>query len=218
MSALFEKLFSSPAKAVITAVAAVWIGYGIAICVPFSENISHGSLAQLSTEDTLVLKGQEVYVQEGCQYCHSQNLRPFGWEVARYTNVEKYGYFPVPTAMEYSHETPAMRGSFRIGPDLSRVAGKFDAGALRSVLRGGKEDTLRNRFHAYEYLFSEDELHPLFLTWKIQMMLEAGVPLSDPYQKSTFDRLEGQTRGDALVAYLLSLGQKSMQFNGAFYR
>lgn len=218
MSRIYEKLFSSPLGTVLSSIAIVIVGYGIAVCLPFSENISHGSLSQLSTEDTLVLKGHEVYYQEGCQYCHSQNLRPFGWEVSRYVNVEKYGYYPVPTAMEYSHETPAMRGSFRIGPDLSRVAGKQDAAGLTSLLRGGKEDNLRNRYHAYGYLFNDDDLQPLFLSWKIRMMLEAGVPLSDPYHKSAFDRLEGQTRGDALVAYLLSLGQKSMQYNGAFYR
>ncbi|MBL8018531.1 MAG: cbb3-type cytochrome c oxidase subunit II [Leptospirales bacterium] len=218
MSRAFDSLFKTPGRTVGSVVGIILIGYIISVVVPYQRNHSYGSHAQLSTEDALVIKGQEVYFQEGCQYCHSQNLRPMGWEVARFADADKYGYFPMPVAMEYAHETPAMRGSARLGPDLSRLASRQDAASIKSFIRGGKEDTLKNRFHAYAYLFEETELQPMFLSWKIRMMMQAGVPFSDPFQKSAFDRLEGQSRGDALIAYLASLGQKRMQFDGAYYR
>jgi len=205
MSRIYDKLFSSPARAVGSTAGLVLIGYFIAVCLPFRTNIAYGSHEHLNLEDSLVLKGQEVYYQEGCQYCHTQNLRPFNWEVSRYANAEKYGYFPMPVAMEYAFESPSMRGSRRLGPDLSRLAGRLDADALRGYFKGGKEDSLKNRFHSYKYLFEDTDLQPLFLSWRIRMMLESRVPLSDPLQKGVFDRLEGQSRGDALVAYLASL-------------
>lgn len=217
MSRIYNAL-ATPGRTVLTVIALVSLGYGIAICLPFTSNIENGSLAQLSTVDALALKGHEVYYQEGCQYCHSQNLKPYGWEVSRYAASDKYGFYPLPTAMEYQYETPAMRGSARLGPDLSRVAGKLDANAIAAALKGGPESTLRNRTHAYGYLFADDDMDPLWLSWKVRMMLQTRVPFSDQFHRSVFDRTEGKTRGEALVAYLLSLGEKRMNFDGAYYR
>lgn len=213
-----DALFSTPARTVLTVIAAISLGYGVAVCLPFTSNIENGSLAQLSTTDPLVLKGHEVYYQEGCQYCHSQNLKPYGWEVQRYVAADRYGFYPLPTAMEYQYETPAMRGSARLGPDLSRVAGRLDANAVMAVLKGGDQPTLRNRTHAFAYLFEDDDMDPLWLSWKVRMMLQSRVPFSDPFHRGVFDRTEGKTRGEALTAYLLSLGEKRMNYDGAFYR
>lgn len=218
MSRISETLFATPGRTVLGVLALVALGYGIAVCLPFTNNIANGSLAQLSTADALVLKGHEVYYQEGCQYCHSQNLKPYGWDLKRYAAVDKLGYYPLPTAMEYQYEAPAMRGSFRLGPDLSRVAGRLDPASITSALKGGDQPTLRNRTHAFAYLFEDDEMDPLWLSWKVRMMLQARVPFSDQFHRSVFNRTEGKTRGDALVAYLLSLGDKRMNFDGAFYR
>lgn len=58
--------------------------------------------------------GRQIYVREGCFYCHSQFVRPqdrdFGSKVH---------------AGDYANETPNVLGTSRTGPDLSNEGGKL---------------------------------------------------------------------------------------------
>ncbi|MBW2717434.1 MAG: cytochrome-c oxidase, cbb3-type subunit I [Deltaproteobacteria bacterium] len=65
----------------------------------------------------LELEGRDVYVREGCYTCHSQMIRPFTWETARYGEVS--------TLDDSIFDHPFQWGSRRIGPDLARVGGKY---------------------------------------------------------------------------------------------
>jgi cytochrome c oxidase cbb3-type subunit I/II len=65
----------------------------------------------------LQLEGRDVFIREGCYTCHSQMIRPFTWESARYGAVSS-----IEDSM-YDH--PFQWGSRRIGPDLARVGGKY---------------------------------------------------------------------------------------------
>ncbi|MGB3543833.1 cytochrome-c oxidase, cbb3-type subunit II [Rubrivirga sp.] len=65
----------------------------------------------------LELVGRDMYIAEGCNNCHSQQVRPFQDEVMRYG--------PVSTVEEGAYETPHLWGSKRTGPDLARVGGKY---------------------------------------------------------------------------------------------
>ena len=56
--------------------------------------------------------GRQVYIREGCWYCHSQYIRPVN------RDVEKWG--PVTQAGEVAYDLPQMFGTRRIGPELSR--------------------------------------------------------------------------------------------------
>ncbi|MEQ9366421.1 MAG: cbb3-type cytochrome c oxidase subunit II, partial [Leptospirales bacterium] len=70
-----EGLLADPLKlagAVIGGTAVLGI---FAIHMHFEVLPTYGAMAHLSPESPLAMKGQEVYMQEGCQYCHSQNLR-----------------------------------------------------------------------------------------------------------------------------------------------
>jgi cbb3-type cytochrome c oxidase subunit II len=62
--------------------------------------------------------GREVYVGEGCWHCHSQFVRPVSNEEQRWGPVSKSG--------EYENELqrPVLFGTRRVGPDLSREAGR----------------------------------------------------------------------------------------------
>ncbi len=64
--------------------------------------------------------GRQVYVAEGCAACHTQMIRPFLWETARYGEVS--------TADDSAGDRPTLWGSRRIGPDLARTAGAHDEG------------------------------------------------------------------------------------------
>ncbi len=65
-----------------------------------------------------LLRGRDLYVGEGCWHCHSQYVRP----VAN----ENLMYGPVSTAGEFQTvlQMPQLLGTRRVGPDLSREAGK----------------------------------------------------------------------------------------------
>ncbi|MCK6483236.1 MAG: cbb3-type cytochrome c oxidase subunit II [Phycisphaerae bacterium] len=62
--------------------------------------------------------GHQVYVAEACWHCHSQFIRPVSNEDLRWG--------PVSHALEYQNELqrPVLFGTRRVGPDLSREAGR----------------------------------------------------------------------------------------------
>ena len=61
--------------------------------------------------------GRNVYLREGCWYCHSQYVRPVAGEDQRWGPVSQVG--------EYAHDRPHLLSTRRIGPDLTRVGLKF---------------------------------------------------------------------------------------------
>lgn len=61
--------------------------------------------------------GRQIYIREGCAYCHSQYIRPVAGESRRWG--------PVTQAGEYAFDTPHLFSTRRIGPDLSRVGMKY---------------------------------------------------------------------------------------------
>ena len=61
-------------------------------------------------------------------------------------------------------------------------------------------------------------MSPLFFCWRVRMMMNARAPMSDAYQRSAFEEIGGQTRGDALVEYLLSLGRRQSEFAGKYFQ
>ena len=61
--------------------------------------------------------GRDIYLREGCWYCHSQFVRPVTGETRRWGPVSESG--------EYSYDTPHLFGTRRIGPDLTRVGLKY---------------------------------------------------------------------------------------------
>src|SRR5438309_11656654 len=61
--------------------------------------------------------GRQVYLREGCWYCHSQYVRPVTGEDLRWG--------PVSEAGEYAYDLPHLFSTRRIGPDLTRVGLKY---------------------------------------------------------------------------------------------
>ena len=60
----------------------------------------------------LQLAGRQVYINESCNACHSQLIRPFKSETDRYGAYSKSG--------EFAYDRPFLWGSKRTGPDLAR--------------------------------------------------------------------------------------------------
>jgi cytochrome c oxidase cbb3-type subunit I/II len=80
-----------------------------------------GQLKWMQTQATaytpLEQRGRDVYLREGCWYCHSQYVRPVTGETRRWG--------PVTEAGEYVYDVPHLFGTRRIGPDLMRVGLKY---------------------------------------------------------------------------------------------
>jgi cytochrome c oxidase cbb3-type subunit I/II len=98
-------------------VIAVLIG-GVAEILP-TVVMSNGERAETSQRPytPLELEGRDVYVSEGCYTCHSQMIRPFGWESARYGAVSEDD--------DSIWDHPFQWGSKRTGPDLAREGGRY---------------------------------------------------------------------------------------------
>ncbi|MFK8045975.1 MAG: cytochrome-c oxidase, cbb3-type subunit I [Crocinitomicaceae bacterium] len=111
-----------PIKFLLLSLVAILIG-GIVEIIPtmmVSENVP--TISTVTPYTPLELEGQDIYIREGCNNCHSQMVRPFRDEVLRYGGAEgepsKGG--------EYVFAHPHLWGSKRTGPDLGK-SGKGNA-------------------------------------------------------------------------------------------
>ena len=57
-------------------------------------------------------RGREIYVSEGCAYCHTQNVRPLQQDLV-------FGRPSV--AGDYTYSTPELLSDHRNGPDLTNI-------------------------------------------------------------------------------------------------
>jgi cbb3-type cytochrome c oxidase subunit II len=63
----------------------------------------------------LEAQGRQIYIQNGCSYCHSQYIRALDWDL---------GAQRVAQAGDYVTDRPHQLGSARTGPDLSQAGGE----------------------------------------------------------------------------------------------
>jgi len=97
-------------------VIAILVG-GVAEIIPTVITSPEATSIQNTPYSPLELEGRDIYVREGCYTCHSQMIRTFTWESARYGAVSE--------AQDSAFDHPFQWGSRRIGPDLARVGGKY---------------------------------------------------------------------------------------------
>ena len=171
-----------------------------------------------SSMSPAVLAGQLVYLQEGCQNCHTLNLQPFASEYTRFAPEEEDERLPsLLKKQDIQYETPVNLGTRRIGPDLSRIHGRLSKEELKIMLTL-KNKGLKSKSHPYKFLF-EQKINPLEISWKIRLLMQTTprAYLSDSDQRSVFHILKDISRGDALILYLLSRGESSFKNERNFY-
>ena len=93
--------------------------------------------------------GRDIYIREGCMYCHTQSVRPI---------VTDVGLGPVSEAGDYAHEEPVLLGVARMGPDLMHLAAR--GGTTVDHLANPRADRPWSTMPSYDYL-SADELDAL---------------------------------------------------------
>lgn len=118
----------------------------------------------------LEVAGRDIYIREGCNNCHSQQVRPFRDEIERYGDYSKPG--------EFVYDHPFLWGSKRSGPDLARVGGKYpDLWHVRHM-EDPRSTSPRSLMPPYDWLLrKEADLDAL--PSKLRALSRVGVPYTD---------------------------------------
>jgi len=130
-----EKIDKSSVLFVVAAVVFFWIGGLLTTLAPPLLDKSwakpapgvknYAALAAAGdAQAKKILAGRAIYVAEGCWYCHTQQTRTIEADTVRsgWRGVRS----PVSTPDEFVYDEPHLFGTRRVGPDLSRVGGKYD--------------------------------------------------------------------------------------------
>ena len=154
----------------------------------------------------IVSGGREVYVSEGCVYCHSQQVR----DVQNGADLERGWGVRRTVARDYLFETPPLLGSSRIGPDLANVGAptwRDEPADENAEYKPAKRDARWELLHlyapqtivknstmpAYRYLFTKQKISG-------QRSVDAlDVPTDEGYE------IVPNPEARSLVGYLLSL-------------
>jgi cytochrome c oxidase cbb3-type subunit 2 len=102
-------------------------------------------------------QGAEVYHANGCQYCHTQQVRPrsTGADLARGWGKRRT------VARDYLRDQPVMLGSVRLGPDLANLgARETNAHTLLLKLYNPRIIIPGSTMPRYPYLFEPRRLKP----------------------------------------------------------
>jgi cbb3-type cytochrome c oxidase subunit II len=111
-----------------------------------------GDRDRVYPEGSTLAAGRAIYLEEGCYYCHTQQVRPI---------VTDVGLGVVSEAGDYVHETPAALGVERLGPDLTHVGDRYPtAGVLISRLVDPRGSRSWSIMPSYDRL-SDEELDAL---------------------------------------------------------
>lgn len=96
----------------------------------------------------LQLAGRQVYINESCNACHSQLIRPFKSETDRYGAYSKSG--------EFAYDRPFLWGSKRTGPDLTRVGNYRTSDWHENHMLDPKSVVPSSIMPAYKHLFKKN--------------------------------------------------------------
>ena len=104
-----------PIQMLVAALVMILIGGIIEMVPTFLVKSNVPTIATVKPYTPLELIGRDIYIQEGCNACHTQMIRPFRSETERYGEYSKAG--------EFVYDHPFLWGSKRTGPDLAREGG-----------------------------------------------------------------------------------------------
>ena len=173
-----------PVKLTIFATIAILIG-GIVQIIPtllIDSNIP--TITSVKPYTPLELEGRDLYIREGCVGCHSQMIRPFRSEVARYGEYYKAGEFV------YDHQF--LWGSKRTGPDLLRVGGKYPDSWHFNHMYDPQSTSTGSIMPRYQWLIKDK--HDLSDTEsKMRAMISLGVPYTELDIKNARESMDEQS-------------------------
>jgi len=137
----------------------------------------------------LEAQGREVYVANGCSYCHTQQVRP----------LDEDKVFGRPSAAsDFKYQTPELLGSERTGPDLTNIGVRQPSSVWQYI-------------HLYEpRAVVPESIMPSF-AWLFEVVDQAPAGVSPVPLPRAYAPAHGvvvPTRdAQALIAYLAALKQ-----------
>ncbi len=204
-----------PVQLLVFSLIAVAIGGALEIIPTFLVKSNIPTIASVKPYTPLELQGRDIYVREGCYTCHSQMIRPFRDEVARYGEYSKAG--------EFIYDHPFQWGSKRTGPDLARIGGKYPDSWHYNHMMEPKMMSPGSIMPNYPWLL-DDEIDTSSTAAKIRAMQTLGVPYPEGYDQQANadlreqalkikanlkkDKIETSSNAEivALIAYLQRMG------------
>jgi cytochrome c oxidase cbb3-type subunit I/II len=205
-----------PVQLLILSLAVVIIGGAIEIIPTFLVESNVPTISSVKPYTPLELQGRDIYIREGCYNCHSQMIRPFRHETARYGEYSKAG--------EFVYDHPFQWGSKRTGPDLARIGGKYPDSWHYNHMLEPSSMSEHSIMPNYPWLL-DDDLDTSSTAGKIRAMITLGVPYPKGYDKVANsdlrkqaleitarlkkDKIETSSRKEivALIAYLQRMGK-----------
>jgi cytochrome c oxidase cbb3-type subunit I/II len=199
-----EKIYVTPEKAhwhsyferkpillLVLSLVVVGIGGLVEMVPTFLIKSNVPTISNVKPYTPLELQGRDVYISEGCYNCHSQMIRPFRYEVARYGEYSKAG--------EFVYDHPFQWGSKRTGPDLARIGGKYPDSWHFNHMLEPVSMAPGSIMPAYPWLF-EKSIDIASTKSKIHAMRKLGVPYPHHYEAIADQDLRKQA--DAIAANL----------------
>ncbi len=163
-----------PTQMLVGSLIVVAIGGLIEIVPTFLVKSNIPTISSVKPYTPLELQGRDIYIREGCYNCHSQMIRPFRSEVARYGEYSKAG--------EFVYDHPFQWGSKRTGPDLAREGGKYPDSWHFNHMYEPTSMSPGSIMPNYPWLM-ENALDTAITGAKIRAMRTLGVPYPPGYDK-----------------------------------
>jgi len=186
-----RRLERKPILFMVLALIAILIG-GIVEMIPtFTIQSNVPTIASVQPYTALELQGRDLYIKEGCVNCHSQTIRPFRSETARYGEYSKAG--------EFVYDRPFLWGSKRTGPDLHRIGGKYPNKWHFDHMLDPTITSPGSIMPAYPWMI-EQELDNSDLVAKMKAMQTLGVPYTDEQVNNAVQ--DALNQADVIVADL----------------
>jgi cytochrome c oxidase cbb3-type subunit I/II len=205
-----------PATMLVFSLILVALGGLIELIPTFLIKSNIPTITSVKPYTPLELQGRDIYVREGCYTCHSQMIRPFRDEVARYGEYSKAG--------EFVYDHPFQWGSKRTGPDLAREGGKYPDSWHYNHMMEPSLMSPGSIMPRYPWLL-DNKIDTSLTGAKIRAMQTMGVPYPKGFDKIANEDLMLQATGIrinlkidkietakdaeivALIAYLQRLGK-----------
>ena len=168
-----RKIERRPVQLLVLSLVVILIGGVIEMVPTFLVKSNIPTIASVQPYTPPELHGRDVYIQEGCNNCHSQMVRPFRHETERYGEYSKSG--------EFVYDHPFLWGSKRTGPDLHRVGGKYPDSWHYNHMIEPERMSPGSIMPVYKWL-AVDVLDTTTTVAKINAMRTLGVPYAEGYE------------------------------------
>lgn len=162
-----------PVQLMVLSLFVILIGGMIEMIPTFLVKSNIPTISSVKPYTPLELQGRDIYIREGCHTCHSQMIRPFRSETARYGEYSKAG--------EYVYDHPFQWGSKRTGPDLMRIGGKYPDSWHYNHMLDPTSMSPNSIMPSYPWLL-DDDLDTASTAPKIKAMIKLGVPYPAGYE------------------------------------